>query len=455
MTHMTVRDILAATGGHLLCGDENVRLSHISIDSRNMKGEDLFVPLIGEKVDAHRFIEKAFETGAVATLTSRHEAKTDARPWIDVADTRQALQAIGAYYRNRLTLPLVGITGSVGKTTTREMVAAALAPSLRVYRPPGISNSLVGVPLPLSALSPADEIGVRELGMSMPGEMTRIARIARVDMAVVTNIGVAHIEQLGSQENICREKLHIQDGMKDGGILILNGDDPILREKKAKDGCRTIYYGTGANAVYRAEEIRSDGGYAAFTAVCEGKRVPVQLRVMGRHMILNALAALAVADLNGVSLTAAAKGLENFSGFAGRQQIFQVNGMTVIDDSYNASPVSMKAGVDVLCSIPCSGRRIAVLADMLELGPQTADYHYEVGTALAGKPVDVLFTFGEFAAEIGRGAKEGGSPCQCRHFRDLEELGDALSAWLCPGDAILFKGSNSMHLGSLVARLRE
>lgn len=256
MENITVKDIVAATGGRLLCGNAAQKIEHLSIDSRTMKGNDLFVPLIGEKVDAHRFIGQAFDTGAAAVLTSEHESAADTEhAWIRVADTKNALQDIGRYYRSRLNLPLVGITGSVGKTTTREMVAAALSAKYQVYKTPGNSNSQVGVPITLSEITSADEIGVLELGMSMPGELTVIAKIAQVDMAVITNVGITHIEQLGSQDNIYHEKLTIQDGLKEGGILFLNGDDPRLKETRAKDGCRTVYYGTGDNSEYRA------GGY--------------------------------------------------------------------------------------------------------------------------------------------------------------------------------------------------
>ncbi len=237
MENITVKEIVAATGGRLLCGNETQKIAHLSIDSRTMKGNDLFVPLIGEKVDAHRFIEQAFGAGAVAVLTSEHDTAEDAEhAWIRVADTKKALQDIGRYYRSRLSLPLVGITGSVGKTTTREMVAAALSAKYQVYKTPKFQQP-GGVPITLSEITLADEIGVLELGMSMPGELTVIAKIAQVDMAVITNVGITHIEQLGSQENIYHEKLTIQDGLKDGGILFLNGDDPLLKDTKAKAGC--------------------------------------------------------------------------------------------------------------------------------------------------------------------------------------------------------------------------
>ena len=242
MEEVRVKDIVEALGGRLLCGNPEASLMHISIDSRVMKGNDLFVPLIGEKTDAHDFIGQALENGAAAVLTSRHSQMESHCPWIQVEDTRKALQAIGSWYRARLSLPLIGVTGSVGKTTAREMVAAALSARYKVYKTPGNSNSQVGVPITVSEITGEDEIGVIELGMSLPGEMERIAMVAKVSQAVITNIGLAHIGQLGSKENICREKLHIQDGMGEGGILYVNGDDPILAKVKAKKGCKRVSY---------------------------------------------------------------------------------------------------------------------------------------------------------------------------------------------------------------------
>lgn len=455
MERITVKDIVQATHGRLLCGDEAQVLEHISIDSRTMNGQALFVPLIGERVDAHRFIDQAFAAGAAAVLTSEHDTMEDEHPWIRVEDTKKALQAIGSYYRDRLDLPLVGITGSVGKTTTREMIAAALSAGYRVYKTPGNSNSQVGVPITLSEITAQDEIGVLELGMSMPGELTVIAQIARVDMAVITNVGITHIEQLGSQENIYREKLTIQDGLKDGGILFLNGDDPMLRETKAKDGCRTVYYGTGANSEYRAEDIGMENGCPVFTAVHGDIRIPVRLNVMGRHNVLNAMVALAVADACHVPLERAAQKLGEFEGFQNRQQVYNRGGVTIIDDTYNASPVSMQAGLEVLQSMNAAVRRIAVLADMKELGPKAPEYHRQIGTWMGDHPVDVLYTLGELALEIRQGAQESGGSSRYAHFaeNDREGLYQTLQAELRPGDCVLLKGSNSMHLGEVAARL--
>lgn len=457
MEQMTVNDVVKAAKGRLLCGDKNLPLLHISIDSRKVNEGDLFVPLIGEHSDAHAYLGQALSLGAAAVLTSEHDQMEDTHAWIRVEDTKKALQAVGAYYRDRLTLPLVGITGSVGKTTTREMIGAALSAGYRVYKTPKNLNSQVGVPLTLSEITPEDEIGVLELGMSMAGEMTVIAGIARVDAAVITNVGITHIEQLGSRENIYREKLAIQDGMREDGILFLNGDDPLLGQTKARGGRRTIYFGTGENSDYRAEDIRLEEGYPVFTAVCGSDRIPVRLGVMGRHNVVNAMAALAVADAYQVPLAAAAKALEAFEGFQNRQEKYERNGITIIDDTYNASPVSMLAELEVLESMKQASRRIAVLADMKELGPDGAAYHRQIGEWLSVHPPDMLFTLGELAGEIEAATVKGGRTLVRYHFdqEDREGLYEKLVSVLKPGDCVMLKGSNSMKLGEVASRLVE
>lgn len=455
MEQITVKEILEATGGRLLCGSPDTPLDHVSIDSRTMKGNDLFVPLVGEKVDAHRFIGQAFDNGAAATFTSEHDVMEDNRPWIRVSDTKRALQALGAWYRRRLKLPLVGITGSVGKTTTREMVACALSARYRVYKTPANHNSQVGVPITMTEISGQDEIGVIELGMSEPGELTVIAGIAQIQMAVITNIGITHIEQLGSQENIFREKLSIQDGLTEHGILFLNGDDELLKKTTARDGFETIYYGTGENCHYRAVDVRLENGYPVFTAVCGDEQVPVRLKVMGTHNVANAMVSLAVASVCGIPMEAAAKQLAEFTGFQNRQQIYHTGGMTIIDDTYNASPVSMKAGLEVLNSIEHSRRRVAVLADMKELGPDSPRYHYEIGTYIAAHSVDKVAVLGELAKEIARGVREQAPHILVYEFMDREPLVEWLKTELREGDAVLFKGSNSMELGKVAAVFLE
>lgn len=466
MEQIQVKDIVKATGGRLLCGSPEQQLSHLSIDSRIMRGEDLFVPLIGERADAHRFLVQAMEQGAAAALTSEHEQAPEgfSGALIRVEDTKLALQAIGRFLRARLTIPVVGITGSVGKTTTREMVAAALSAGYKVFKTPANHNGQIGVPLTLSEISAEDEIAVLELGMSESGEMEVIAELASADAAVITNIGVTHIEHLGSRENILTEKLHIQDGMKAGGHLIVNGDNDLLRDVQAKPDCDTIRYGLTQDNHYRAEEVTMTEGKPSFFMVHGDVRIPVRLSVLGEHHILNALAALAVADLFGVDLEKAAKKLEEFTGFRNRQQIYRVNQRVIIDDTYNASPDSMKAGIRVLSSLTECSRRIAVLADMKELGEQEQQFHREIGIFLTKQPIDGVIVFGSLAGSIADGMEQAYAGMEPetvtgkeRAFvvrfaeTEREELLQYLKKELRDGDAVLFKGSNSMKLFELAA----
>ena len=348
MREITAKQAARAAGGRVIFGDPEKKICHISLDSRKMEGRDLFVPIVGERVDAHRFICQAISAGAETVFTSCHHSEKEVREaiesqcrehpewsgqallstWICVEDTKAALQALGAWCRSQAQIPLVGITGSVGKTTTREMVACALSAGYRVYKTPGNSNSQVGVPITVFNIPKEAQIGVIELGMSEPGEMTKIAQVAQTDCAVMTNIGVAHIEQLGSKENILKEKLHIQDGMAEDGVLFLNGDDPLLRAVMPDQGRSRILYGLWEGCDCRGENLHLENGFPVFTAVCKEERVQVHLKVMGNHMVSNALAALAVASRYGIPLQKAAAALEQFDGFKGRQQIIKEKGVT-------------------------------------------------------------------------------------------------------------------------------
>ena len=475
MTGITVKELLEATGGNLLLGQEDQHAGHISLDSRKMEEDDLFVPIVGERVDAHLFLCQAIASGAAAVFTSEHHRWEDVKAsvrqqcggnreqerkalqaaWIEVPDTKKALQDLGSFCRKRLTLPLVGITGSVGKTTTREMIAEALSAGFLVYKTPGNSNSQVGVPITIAEISQSAEIGVIELGMSEPGEMERISRVARVDCAVITNIGVAHIEQLGSQEHILEEKLHIQDGMPAEGILFLNGDDPLLASVVPKEGRKRVLYGLGRDCDYRAEDLHLEEGYPVFTAVHGDRSVRVRLQVMGSHMVSNAMAALAVADTYGLSMEKAALALGQFKGYKGRQQIFQWGGVTVIDDSYNASPVSMKAGLEVLASVKGEGRRIAVLADMKELGLEAVRFHEEIGAYIGEHPLDMVLLLGELASCIGSGMDAARAVTPHIEMDRLAQVEEWLDEHIREGDCILFKGSNSMKLSEAVRHLKE
>lgn len=455
MVQVTVKEILEATGGKLLSGDSSVPLKHISIDSRKMEGDDLFVPFAGARADAHDFIGMAFDNGAAASLSVRTDVETGKGPVILVKDTLKALQDIGKWYRkNVLKFPIVGITGSVGKTSTREMVFAALSSGFHVFSTKGNFNGQIGVPLTLSQMAPEDEIAVLEMGMSLPGEMARISQVACVDYAVMTNIGISHIENLGSQENICREKLHIIDGMKDGGVLILNGDDPILAKIQVDRPIKTVFYGCGDNCQYRVQDIRTIDNRAVFDAVIQGNIYTISLKVPGIHNVMNAMAALAVASETGISVSGAIEAVENFGGFARRLEVSEDRGLTIIDDAYNASPDSMKAALQVLDSMKAEGRKVAVLADMLELGEKAPEYHFETGLYAVDKRIDAYVLIGDLASWIGR-AIDQCSDLPTRYFKTNQEAAKWLISWLKPGDMVLFKGSNSMKLKEVIDAVRQ
>lgn len=493
--NITAAEAAEAAQGKLICGNGETRLSHISLNSNGMQGGDLFVPIIGERVDAHKFLAGAFQNGAVCAFTSRHKDAADvamdealfayqenggALCLIAVDDTKAALQRLGRRYRKaHVHIPLIGVTGSVGKTTTREMIACALSSEKRVYATKGNSNSQVGVPVTMTETDETAQIGVIELGMSEFHEMSRISEVACVDAAVMTNIGISHIGQLGTQENILIEKLHILDGMPDGAPLIVNGDDAFLAaltEEKIhaygiaeKRRIPIVFYGTGENADYRAEHISLKDGLPQFEIACRnGERIACALKVPGMHMVLNAAAAVAAAEQFGVKKENAAKALAAFTGVGGRGQIFAHGGVTFIDDSYNAAPSSMKAGLSVLCDLPAKGRKIAVLADMLELGENEAAYHKEVGAYIRkrGLSLDEICLYGPLSVHIaegvsaeadseGKGGKTPKHSIRIRHFETKEALLAALSETLSEGDCVLLKGSNSMGLSSVLKQLLE
>ena len=295
MQNFYVRDIVKATKGEVLCGDMNIPIENVSTDSNSIKENSLFVPIIGERVDAHTFIDSAIANGAVAVLTSEHDEMTGNVPYIRVSNTTMALQEIGKYYGKLMIMPKIGVTGSVGKTTTKEMIACALSAGYKVFKTSGNSNSQIGVPLTLLKMSPDDQIAVIEMGMSMRGEMSRLSELVELDDAVITNIGVSHIEQLKTRDGICEEKFHIQDAIhaKDG-IVFINGDDAILNKHKSELRHRIITFGLGNDNDYFATNIKVKNGGVDFTVNIKNKgSYDARLNVLGEHNVRNALVAIA------------------------------------------------------------------------------------------------------------------------------------------------------------------
>lgn len=450
MKQVTVKDILEVTGGTLLCGEESYEITNFSTDSRNMQEGYLFVPTIGERVNGHRFIESALQNGG-ATLTQEHDTMEDTHPWIRVEDTKKAMQQIAAWYRGKMEFPVVAVTGSVGKTTTREMITRALEAGFFVFHTEGNYNSQVGVPLTIARMTGEEEVAVLEAGMSQFGEMTELEKMIRPNIVVFTNIGVAHIENLGTQDNICKEKMELAKNVDQNGIVFLNGDDEILMKHRQEFQAKVFTYGTGEQCDYRAKEVRTEQGKTKFTYIRNGKETEIVMDVLGQHNVLNALAAFGVAEFLGLPIEKTCHQFENFKGT--RQQVHVLENYTVIDDTYNASPDSMKASLSVLADMKCEGKKIAVLADMLELGEKSEQYHREVGDFLGSQSIDTLYVLGELSTYLLEEAKMKKKELIGLSFTTKEELMQQLERTISKGDCILLKGSNGMKLSEVAKYL--
>ena len=415
-------------------------VNRIVTDSREDCSSALFVPIKGEKQDGHRFIPMAIEHGAKYIFTAENEEELiKSYPdvhFYPVKDTLEALQEFGAFCRKKYKGTLIGVTGSVGKTTTREMIATALSSEKKVFQTKGNANSQIGVPITLFAMARENrEISVIEMGVSLPGEMERLAGMASVDFAVFTNIGDAHLENMHTKENTCFEKLHILMGEKRKVELYLPKRDPILSAL--------------------TEEKIEDMGFLQDISVSLFfyDKASIPLSVPGEHMKENAGVALLLAKRLGISEDAAVRALTAFRGLPGRgERLFTKDGITIIDDSYNASPSSMKAAVQVL-SREKGKRRIAVLGDMNELGTEELILHREVGEEMRRLSLDCLFTLGEKAKEIRTGLQDKKLPgAACT---SLDELEKALSEEIKEGDVILFKASHSLSLSTVIKKILE
>lgn len=449
MFNMKIKDIVLATGGTLLCGDENTEIKDVCTNSKEIKEGDLFIPIIGERVDGHRFIESALNIGA-ATLTSEHTGiVVSEKPYVYVSNTEKALQAIGKYYRDRFDIPIVGVTGSVGKTTTRQMIATVLSGCTDVYQTQGNQNSQIGVPITLSRMEKDAKMAVLEMGISEEGQMEILSSLVQPKICVVTMIGVAHIEFMKTQENIRKEKLSITNHMQEGGVLFLNGDDKLLAEYKNQTGVTTFTYGISEDCDYRAENLRQENYQYVYDYVHGDKRIPVVLNALGKHNVGNSLVGLAIADYMGFDVAKAAEGLAHFEGL--RQRLIHIPGKyTIIDDTYNASPDSMKASIQVLEDLEAEGKKIAVLGDMFELGENEVEYHKQVGEFLADKKIDELVVVGELSQHIMQAVKDAESAIKCYTFKDNGEVALYLLSVMQPEDVVLIKGSNGMHLNEVV-----
>lgn len=443
-----VSDIAAAAEGKLLCGDENTVITSFITDSREAKAGAMFVPIRGERADGHSYIPAVLEGPAAAAFTD-HEIPLGEKPLVLVKDCREALQRAAAWYRDQFAIPIVGITGSVGKTTAKEMVAQALSAQFRVLKTAGNQNSQVGVPITVCGLRKDHTAAVVEMGVSMPGEMARIAGVVKPTCAVMTNIGVSHIEFMKTRENILAEKARIADYLPPDGALFVNGDDDLLPTLKETMGSRVVTFGLGPTCDWRAFGLNEADKGTFFTCQSPaGERTELFVPAAGEHNVRNALCAMAVARYLGVPAGDVVRAISAYKAPAMRQQMVEANGLLIIDDSYNASPDSMRSAIDVLSTRPVTGKRAAVLADMLELGDFSQQGHYQVGQYAKERGVELLVAVGPLSREIAAGYGEG-----ARWFATNQEAAAFLLDALRPGDAVLVKGSRGMKTDEIVAAL--
>ena len=444
MGRITLQQAAQWCGGQIDDKYKDVTFLGATNDTRKLEQGQLFVALQGVR-DGHAFIPAALEKGAAAVLCSRCEGDY---PAIIVEDPRIALGEIAKNERLRLQMQVVGITGSVGKTTTKEMVAAVLEKKYRVRKTPVNHNNDIGMPMAILSMPEDTEVAVLEMGMNHFREIAYLSGIAKPDVAVIVNIGTMHIEHLGSMEGILQAKLEILEGMGPSAKVIFNGDDPLLwNQRKVLPGA--VYFGeNNPESAVRAKNVRSGEGETCFEAQRGELAFLVTLPVEGKHYVPDAMAAIAVGLEFGVAPEDICDALADFQNAGGRQEMIQAGACTIIKDCYNAGPESMAAALAVLHGKP--GRRIAVLGDMLELGSCTQAEHYKVGR-LAAENADILLSYGPNSGRMLKGAITGGmTGKEARAFEDREKLADALLQIVKPGDVILVKGSRGMRMELII-----
>ena len=470
-----VAELLAATGGALRSGpSEGSEACGVSTDSRTLARGELFVALAGPceqpvriVLDGHRFLGDALRRGAWGVVVEeralqRAEVAREVAAWpgrvvIAVPDSLRALGDLAAYHRRRMPARIVGVTGSNGKTTTKEMTFAIAAEHWRVLRSQGNMNNLVGLPLTLLRLQAGHEVGVVELGMNHPGEIRRLAAIAAPQIGVVTNVGPVHLEGVGGLAGVAAAKGELLEGIAPGGAAVLNADDPATPGLAARWAGRLVSFGLSATATVRAEEIEYASQGTAFTLrIAEGGQVRVRLPWLGEHNVRNALAAAAAAHCLGADCAQIGAGLSQARPAAMRFEIGTIPpGVTVVNDAYNANPASMQASLAAFAQLGTVSRRALVLGDMLELGTAAPAAHEELGRAAARTEPALLLAVGAFAECLAGGARAGGlDPAAIATVPDAETAARLLRGWLRPGDLMLLKGSRGVHLERVLDRLR-
>jgi len=462
MLRATVETIAAVTGAQVLLGEPDRSVTGLVVDSRHVHAGCAFAALLGEKADGHDFLRDALHAGARLVLVSRPveelsedivlAAQRDAAV-LRVADVLFAVQEIAAWHRSRLRCAVVGVTGSTGKTSTKDFLNAVLGTSMRVAATTGNRNNELGVPLTLLSAGSEADVLVVEMGMRGLGQIARLCEIARPDFGLITNVGTSHLEILGTQDAVANAKSELVEAIPSDGAVFLNGDDAYSEAIALVAKAPVVYYGLGENCDVRAENITLDAeSRASFDLVTAQGTVHAALPVPGRHNVYNALAAAAVALRLAVKTEQIAEGLSSAALTPMRMEtLTSASGVVIVNDAYNANPVSMAAAVDTLAEMQVTGKRVAVLGDMAELGSLSELAHFRVGEQVASRPVDALITVGERALRIADGAKaKGMDPDTVRACLSVEEAVEVLDDTLASGDVVLVKASRVMGLEAVV-----
>ena len=464
MSVWSIDEIMAQTGAALLQGNPQQQIRAVSTDSRQMPDAALFVALQGERFDGHDFAAMALQNGAVAVLGSEHNllaslcrgALREDAAVMYVPDTLLALQALARAQRCRFQGTVVAITGSNGKTTVKEMTSAVLQQQWETFRSPGNLNNHIGLPLALLQMPLSTEVAVCEMGMNHLGEIRQLCSIAQPHLGVVTNVALAHVGYLGSIEQVQQAKGELIEALDADGIAIVNADDPLTYELGQRAAGRVITFGQGEAAAIRGR-VQADHGFAGVQCelIIDDATWEVRLAILGVHNVMNALAAAAVGVALHIPAPDIVAGLQNYKGMYGRMAIRSGQaGVTLVDDTYNANPESMRAALQFLAGVPSVGRRVAVLGDMLELGDAAPALHHEIGVFARQCGVDRLITLGPLSRSMAEGAREAGMAAHQIHCAaDRQDALAILQQLLRAGDVVVLKGSRGMAMEHLVNAL--
>lgn len=456
MASFSFDEIRKATNAKLIYGNKKGFCIGVSIDSRTLKEGELFIALKGERFDGHNFINSVIKNGSSAVIISNTEAiegNDFSCAIFLVDDTKKALEQLAHFNRKKFNVPVVAVTGSNGKTTTKDMISELLNSKFNVCCTEKNYNNEIGLSLTLLKITKEHDVCVVEMGMRGLGQIKSLCKIAEPDIGVITNVGTSHIGVLGSKENIAKAKGELIESLTEKGIAVLNGDDILVKEMGKNFKGRVIYYGLNGNYTVYGENVKFEDSGTKYTCICFDEAFKVNLKLLGIHNVYDALAATSTARILGVDVVKIQRVLGEFSPRSGRQSIININGFKVIDDAYNANPLSMEMAIYSLNQISAKNKYL-VLADMKELGEDEKHFHYEIGKKVAQTKFNGLITVGPLAKFIAKGAKENGFN-EVHVFDTCKEAADCIKNIAQEGDVFLLKGSHSMHMYTIPDLLKE